>query len=188
MSLDVNTTTVQQAKDWLNENIMKGAKCPCCNQKAKVYKRFVTEKQAALLILLHRTFPVGTVLDINNFVSSLQPQELVVYILKGREWGKLKYWGLLEEVPVTKELRKKYGETYPHAVGKGKRVSFHRLTETGAAFVQGAPIYKFVYVYDDVVRGWDQNTTATIVEALSTKFDYTTLAQTQLPAVGHIIV
>jgi len=184
VTLDPQTSTIQDAKNWLNAEMLKGANCPCCNQKVKVYKRHVTHLQAATLILLHKTFPVGTVVDINFFVQQVQPPELALSLVKGREWHKLKYWGLIDEVD-DKSMVKRFRAAYPAA--KGKRVVLHRLNERGAAFTQGNPIVKFVYVYDDVVRGWDESATATIVDALEGKFDFTELVNAVVPALGHIV-
>ena len=39
MALDPATTTLSQAKDWLRVRLDEGAKCPCCAQHAKLYKR-----------------------------------------------------------------------------------------------------------------------------------------------------
>lgn len=184
MTLDPQTSTVQDAKDWLNEAMLKGANCPCCNQKVKVYKWSANHKQAAALILLHKTFPVGTIVDINFFLQQAQPPEFGKELVKGKEWNKLKYWGLLDEVD-DKDIVKRFRETYP--ASKGKRVSLHRLNERGAAFCQGNPIIKFVYVYDDIVRGWDETTNTTIMEALEEKFNFNTLINAVVPAVGHIV-
>ena len=184
VGLDLQTATIQDGKDWLNDKILKGTDCPCCNQKVKVYKRKVTHRQAATLILLHKTFPVGTIVDVNFFVQQAQPPELALELMKGREWHKLKYWGLIEEVS-DKPLEKRFRETYPSS--KGKRVSLLRLTDRGHAFCQGAPIFKFMYIYDDVVRGWDEHTTATVEEALANKFEINELLAAAIPAIGHIV-
>ncbi len=184
VTLDPQTSTIQDAKNWLNEAMLKGANCPCCNQKVKVYKRHVTHKQAATLILLHKTFPVGTIVDINFFVQQAQPPEFALSLVKGREWHKLKYWGLIDEVD-DKAIVKRFRETYPDS--KGKRVSLHQLNERGAAFCQGSPIIKFVYIYDDVVRGWDETANATVMDALEAKFDFNDLINAVVPAVGHIV-
>lgn len=183
VTLDPQTSTIQDAKNWLNEKILKGTNCPVCRQKVKVYKRHITHKQAAMLVLLHKTFPVGSVLDINRFVQALQPAEFSKFMLAGREWHKLKYWGLLEEIDVDVSLKKAYRELFP---GKG-RINLHRLTDRGAAFVQGAPIIKFVYVFDDVVRGWDEETTCTLQEALEEKFDFQALMNAVVPSVGQVL-
>jgi len=184
VSLDPQTSTIQDGKDWLNDKMLKGTDCPCCNQKVKVYKRHVTHKQAATLILLHKTFPVGTTVDINFFVQQAQPPELAMDLMKGREWHKLKYWGLLEEVD-DKELVKKFRGAYPSS--KGKRVALHQLTDRGHAFCNGAPIFKFMYIYDDAVKGWDEHTTATVVEALADRFEINELLAAAIPAIGHIV-
>lgn len=183
VTLDPQTSTIQDAKNWLNEKILKGANCPVCRQKVKVYKRHVTHKQAAMLILLHKTFPVGAVLDINKFVQALQPAEFSKFMLTGREWHKLKYWGLLEEVEVTADVKKAYRAANP---GKG-RINLHRLTERGLAFVNGAPIFKFVFVFDDVVHGWDEKVTCTIQQALEEKFDFQALWNAVVPSVGQVL-
>ena len=183
VTLDPQTSTIQDAKNWLNEKILKGTNCPVCRQKVKVYKRHVTHKQAAMLVLLYKTFPVGTTLDINRFVQALQPAEFSKFMMAGREWHKLKYWGLLEEVEVTPELKKAYRDLHP---GKG-RINLHQLTDRGSAFVQGAPIVKFVYVFDDVVRGWDESTTCTLQDALEAKFDFQALMNAAVPSVGQVL-
>jgi hypothetical protein len=42
--------TLAEAQDWLRERLPDGAKCPCCTQFAKVYRRKINSAMAWQLI------------------------------------------------------------------------------------------------------------------------------------------
>lgn len=47
-------TTLGDTRDWLNERLAEGHRCPCCGQFAKIYKRQVNSGMARALIALHK--------------------------------------------------------------------------------------------------------------------------------------
>ena len=44
--------TLGGARDWLRDRVEKGAKCPCCGQFAKVYRRTITSGMARALFMI----------------------------------------------------------------------------------------------------------------------------------------
>ena len=48
-----NEKTLEQAKDWLRERINDGARCPCCEQYARAYKRKLSGGMVRTLIALY---------------------------------------------------------------------------------------------------------------------------------------
>lgn len=115
-------------------------------------RRTVTSKAAAVLVLLYRYFAVGSIVSVSAAMKQVQAFDVLV---KTREWRKLKYWGLLEEVPPD----------------NGQGNDLIRLTDRGLQFaLQGAAVYKIVYTYDDRVIHWEVSKTVTITEVLSAEF------------------
>lgn len=46
--------TLAEAQQWLAERITGGARCPCCNQYSKVYRRQINSGMARSLIAMYR--------------------------------------------------------------------------------------------------------------------------------------
>ncbi|MGH7743351.1 MAG: hypothetical protein ACREQ5_00815 [Candidatus Dormibacteria bacterium] len=104
--------TLAQARARLNERVetREGARCPCCDQFAKVYRRRLSSGIARALIRGHRAAGMGwfhapTVVGDRGDLS------------------KARYWGLVEE-----ERTRRPG---------GGRAGFWRLTVQGDRFVRG---------------------------------------------------
>lgn len=150
--------TLEEAKTYLRENVEDGAKCPCCGQLAKVYKRAITGSSAAWLCSLYRAAPDGRFVHVSN-IDHGQPSEI------GGDAAKLSYWGLIEEMP-------------KDPLDTKKRTSgFWRITSLGIKFVRGdATVPKHVRLYDGRLLGFvDADNRVTIRQALGTKFDYARL-------------
>jgi hypothetical protein len=140
-------TTLLMAKEWLLTNVSEGAKCPCCGQNAKVYRRKLHATIAKALIQLHHA---GGSEDYQHTPS-----------LPGdtHEISQASWWGLIEE------------ENYS-VRPDGGRAGFWKLTEEGNRFVLGVgaiPEYAFVYNGNVVEL---QGLGVTIHDCLGTKFDY----------------
>lgn len=84
--------SLEEARQWLRERVRDGAKCPCCTQFAKVYRRKLNSGMAYSLIRMYRTNGVGYV-DIQANVHS-----------KSGDTAKLRYWGLIEAHPEKRGL------------------------------------------------------------------------------------
>lgn len=184
--LDAHTSTIQDAKNLINSKILEGSRCPCCSQKVKAKPQTIDYKQALALIFLYKTFPVGTLVDVNYFVSRVQPPDLGEMLSKGRDWTQLKYWGLLQTAEDDKKIAKAFRKAYPDS--KGKRLSLHYLVDPGAQFVQGAPVYKDAYVFEDTVYGYSQDT-LTLQEILAANnANLQALWNHEVAAVGHLVM
>lgn len=168
---DADTTTISTAKGWLKDRLGKvGAgrvvKCPCCSQRVCLRARLISSSQAALLVLLYRTFPVGTVVCINKFVDSL-PMEDAKRFFKSREWHRLRHWGLLEQLdgPEEAQAREAFRMMYPDDV-EDKIISFHRLTQEGYDYTLGDKmIPKRILIFRNNVVGKDEGEFAGIRDA-----------------------
>lgn len=184
MFIDPQTQTVFQAQQFLNENIVKGVSCPCCEQKAKAKKTVLNHLNAALCTMLYKTFPVGTQVNVRHFIENgVNIGTRTSELTKGKPWDVLSYWALLEEVPVTKEISKAFRDAYPES--KGKRLQLHKLTDRGLAFYQGQPVLKTLFVFNGEVKGWDDKESWTLMEALGQEFDLQALWDSPTSAVGH---
>lgn len=137
------------ARAWLREQAAdKGAKCPCCSQFTKVYRRRLNSGMARSLIKMYRT--AGT-----------QWQHIPTTTVGGsREEGKLRYWGLVQD-----------GGRTPSG---GVRPGWWRVTEAGEAFALGhttVPAHALVFdsklIELDASRG-----EISVREALGDHFNY----------------
>lgn len=120
-------TTLQEAKVWLRARFSKGATCPCCNQFVKLYRRPFNKSMAFVLLLMARYYRRIEVKEsdwlhvpsyINEVVASNPRRSAAV---RG-DWAKLKFWGLIEEKPETRD-------------DGSPRVGYWRMTPVGRQFV-----------------------------------------------------
>lgn len=143
--------TLSDAQKWLADRVGSGARCPCCNQYAKVYRRQINSGMARSLIAMYLHGPQGQWVHLPTQVGA-----------RSREEGKLRYWGLVEEqVDVQRD--------------DGGRAGYWRLTDAGRAWVTGqSTVPKFVAVYNNtVLRSY--GTQVSVSDALGSKFNYTEL-------------
>lgn len=89
-------TTLDDAKDWLEDRLDGGAVCPCCGQFAKVYRRKLHSGMAKALIEIYRAGG-GPSRDWVNITQS-------IITAKGGDTAKLRYWGLAEADPDTQGI------------------------------------------------------------------------------------
>ena len=78
-------STLEEARDWLRGQSATGARCPCCRQFVKVYRRKLNSSMARWLIRWHR----ATEGDCQFHKSS------IIHSSSG-EWGVLRNWTLIE--------------------------------------------------------------------------------------------
>jgi hypothetical protein len=141
----VDTMTLKEARDALRLLVEEGARCPCCTQLAKVYKRKVHAGMARLLIAMWRNAGEEWL-----YLPSL-PQ-------KSRDGTGLAYWGLIEEEKARRE--------------DGGRAGWWRITEEGRGWVlMQTTIPKYAMIYDGRCLG-HRGAHVTIRDALGTRFDY----------------
>lgn len=151
MNLD-DSTPLGAARTWLREQISdRGAKCPCCGQFAKVYRRRLNSGMARSLITMYRA--AGT--DWQHVPSTTAGGT--------REEGKLRYWGLVEDGG--------------HTPSGGQRPGVWRVTLAGELFVLGhTKVPAHALVYDSKLLRLDTSRgEVTIREALGDHFNYEVL-------------
>lgn len=109
----------------------EGVICPCCTQRAKIYKRSITHEMAEDLIKLAH-MPTGW-----HHVKAMG------YKGGSGDFAKLAYWGLIEERPKDPSVSK-------------KRTSGEwRITEKGTDFVLGTIKVKlYAHMYNKTVLAY----------------------------------
>jgi hypothetical protein len=142
--------TLKDAQDVLRELLDEGAKCPCCTQFAKVYRRKIHATAASKLIAMYRS--AGREWFHALTVAGAHSPDAV----------KARYWGLLEEDQATRE-------------DGSKRTGWWRFTDKGVAWVKNeTAVPKYAHLYDGrCLRLSGDN--VTIRDALGSKFNYNEL-------------
>jgi hypothetical protein len=139
-------TLLRDARDWLRQRLDEGAKCPCCTQMARIYRRRVNAGMAHSLILMYRK--AG-----KDWIHL--PTEIPA---RSREEGKLAYWGLAEEATERRD--------------DGGRAGWWRVTERGEQFVLNKiTISRWACIYDGRFLRYEGELVS-IKDALGAKFDY----------------
>ena len=136
------------ARAWLREQAAdKGAKCPCCSQFTKVYRRRLNANMARLLVVMYRHCGLGW-----SHASTLGDGT--------GDLAKLRYWGLVEDSG--------------HTPSGGIRPGWWRVTEAGEALTLGhttVPAHALVFdsklIELDTSRG-----EISIRDALGDHFNY----------------
>jgi len=106
--------TVLDARRFIDTNSFEGAECPVCKRLVKRYSRLMYSTQAYDLIKLYKLCKHNPgFYHIRKFANP------------GGDFSKLRYWGLVEEMP--KDMNVKY-----------KRTSgYWTITKFGSLFVRG---------------------------------------------------
>jgi hypothetical protein len=144
-------SSLAEARQWLFERIRTGARCPCCEQYAKVYRRQINSGMARSLIAMYLHGPQGQWVHLPTQVGA-----------RSREEGKLRYWGLVEEQVDVQRC-------------DGGRVGYWRLTDLGRRWVTGqASLPKYVTVYNNKVLE-NYGDPVTVSDALGSRFNYAEL-------------
>lgn len=146
---------LSDAQRWLADRIKTGARCPCCNQYAKVYRRQINSGMARSLIAMYLHGPQGQWVHLPTQVGA-----------RSREEGKLRYWDLVEEQVAAQR-------------DDGGRVGYWRLTDAGRSWVTGqTTVPKYVTVYaNKVLESYGEQ--ISISDALGSRFNYSELMTPQ---------
>lgn len=102
--------TLSQARQYVEDNIVEGVECPCCDQLVKLYSRPMHAAMALVLVQLYRRALRG---DFGAY-SKVEA--------KGGDYAKLTAWQLIEQQP---------GERPDGSPRNGH----WRITQRGADFV-----------------------------------------------------
>lgn len=159
--MEVTTsTTLDQAKKFLSDNLTKGVKCPCCNRHTQIYSRKITSSMAYGLILIYKDWVKGTYTHIESLFKSTPNLPSSV---RG-DVPKLRFWGLIE--PRTEESE----DGNPNS-------GFYRLTSAGIAFAENElKIESKILIYNNEMCGYAKDSELiTIKQALKDKFNYNQL-------------
>lgn len=142
-------TTLEQAQEWLRKHVDEGAKCPCCTQLAKVYRRKINAGAARALVRMVVRYGEGEWVHVPTTAD---------FSRLGGEWAKLRFWGLVVEQPEVRE--------------DGGRAGYWQVTPLGRAFALGrARVPKYARIYDQRLLGLVDEQTVDIHDALGTKFN-----------------
>ena len=120
-----DSMTLGEARAWLRERVDEGARCPLCRQWSQRYKRTIGADMVRALIKLW----IAGGRDARN------EAHLPAIYARGGDTAKLRYWGLIEELPEVRE--------------DGGHAGWWRVTEKGQAFLLGQiTVPKYAKVYD----------------------------------------
>lgn len=138
--------TLGEARALLRTLVDDGARCPCCTQFAKVYRRKINSTNARSLITLWRAGGADTFLHAPSLPGDTH------------EISQMEWWGLIEEEKVLRP--------------DGGRAGWWKITPTGVAFVSdNLRLPKYALVYDGRCLGLRGDLTG-IRDALGSRFDY----------------
>jgi hypothetical protein len=141
--------TIADARDVLNNEMLTGTSCPCCEQRVMLYRRRIPLVAVRFVVWLLKSHDTG--------VEWANVRDCPV---RGGDYGKIKHWGLTELKPNDDDPKKRTSGLW-------------RLTERGRRFAENAvelPTHR--YVYNDRCYG-SSETTTNITDALKTGgFDY----------------
>jgi hypothetical protein len=161
--------SLEDAKKWLRERFGKGAPCPCCGQLVKLYRRPLNYSMAVVLLLMERYYRrVGVSeqewLHVPTYITeavAYHPRGAVA--IRGGDWAKMKYWGLIEEKPETRD-------------DGSPRAGYWRMTPLGRQFAtRQAKVASHVYIYNGEPMQKTADELITIDDALGTHFNYSEL-------------
>jgi hypothetical protein len=157
-------TKVMKGNIFTKEVMLKGCKCPVCNQNVRLQKYTINAEMAKCLIDLYKLnkknpekiwFHVATDIKIGISVSGA--------------FAKLRHWGLIEQLP------KDNSQVHKRTSG------MWRITDRGIDFVLNRiDVPKFIKVYNQTFYGFDEqknekNKPITVTDAIASKFNYAEL-------------
>lgn len=148
--------TLEEAKQFLRDNWIEGAICPCCKQMVKLYKRKLNAGMAMGLITIYRIAPNKDYIHV--------PTEFTKRKINAAdtEYPKLAHWGLIEEQP---------NDTNPEKKTSG----FWRITDRGIDFVlRKISLQQYLHIYNGSPHSFAGGQ-INITKALADKFDYNQL-------------
>lgn len=154
--------TLEEGKQFLRDNWEKGARCPCCTQFVKIYKRRIHHTMARMLINLY-------LLDLkeSRFYHTTEIQKELK--LSGTaDFAKLVYWELIEE------LEENQNENT-------KTSGFWKITEKGRLFVQNKiSVPSHAKIFDARLLGFEGDQVS-IKESFGKFFNYSELMKGSEP-------
>ncbi|UJE15700.1 hypothetical protein SEA_LIGMA_45 [Gordonia phage Ligma] len=146
--MDLDTTTLAEARAWLEDRLDDGAPCPCCEQNVKVYRRKITSPMARGLLRQYRE------------VGRRPAHSASLVKAETHEFSQLAWWNLITEEPGRRE--------------DGGRAGWWSITPAGEQFALGhTRLPKYAHIYDGRVLDLDEGgETVDIHDALGARFHY----------------
>ena len=153
---DVTQQVIATLRTWVRARWRQGCVCPVCDQSVKLYKRNLNRGMASLLLEI---FKAARAQDAEYLHVSRHFLELKDNAV-GREYSKLRFWGLLEEEPGERQ--------------NGNGTGRWRVTPKGEAFIKGrVSVPRCALVFNNQLIGYDdEGDRITIRGALENHFDY----------------
>lgn len=154
-----NGVSLDDARDWVQDNRAAGVTCPCCDQFVKVYPRSLPSATALVMIQMYRT---------NKGIDYVYLPPILDTMKRTPQQGGYgtfgHHWGLMEQQPGVR--------------GDGSnRVGWWRLTDLGREFVRGTvSVPRKAYILNNQCLDYD-GPPWMIWDALGTKFNYSELMQ-----------
>jgi len=144
------TQLEQLRHDWVLVIEGEGGHCPCCDRWGKVYRRPLNASMARSLIWLTQAPDRG---DGWTHVPSTAP----TWMLRSQQLATLHLWGLVIGFDTDTKLASS---------------GLWKPTPLGVAFARNqAKVQRYVYVYNNQVRGFDGDEIS-VIEALGEKYNY----------------
>jgi hypothetical protein len=138
-------TPLGHARGWVNEHSDHGVVCPCCGQRAQVYRRAITSTMAQQLITCYRAAGID------------RPFHLPTVLGHGGDAAKLSYCGLLVE-----DVRPR---------DDGGRAGWWVVTALGGDFARGLiTVPRHALVYNGALLRTDGDPVS-IVQCLGKRFN-----------------
>lgn len=147
--------TLGLARGWLRDNLDRGERCPCCTQRAQVYRRAITSAMARSLIQCFRVAGVNTPFHMPSVLSDR--------LSYGGDAAKLAYWLLITEEPSLRD--------------DGGRAGWWQVTNSGMLFATNRmTLPKYARVYDGKCLGFAGDEVS-IVACLGKQFNLIALLE-----------
>lgn len=142
------TGTIQEAKDYLNENYKKGCNCPVCDSTVKLYKRKLNSGMARTLIEMYKCGD-----EFTHVKNRLRENKLP----NTHDFTLLRHWELI---------------IAPDEDCEGQASGLWKITEKGQKFCRGEIVVnRHVKILLNDVRGFSDEKT-TIQDSLGDGFNY----------------
>ena len=149
MNEDIPTDemTLKEVRDWLRREAKVGARCPCCRQYVKVYRRKLNSSMSRALLVMYHYRGLGWT-HADRVVRAASTR-------MGHDWIGVHYWGFIEAHP--------------------DRVGHWRITPDGIEFARNrSTVLSHAVVYNQK-RLRLEGKPVSIVTTLGKHFDYAEL-------------
>jgi hypothetical protein len=129
--------TLTEAKEWLRARVVKGERCPCCDQFARVYRRTINRSMAKTLVALCRVGGTHTFVH-QRAVERAAARYYDLVGLDTHEISQLSWWVLVEEELISRP--------------DGGRAGWWRATPLGMAWASGKTVVpRYAHLYNGKV-------------------------------------